>query len=332
MTIGYSAFHECTSLTDIVIPNGVMEIGNGIFYDCTNLHNVTIPNTITSIGSDAFYGCNNLSRVDIRDLSAWCNIEFNSSYSNPLRSGVTKLYLDDKELIEITSSHDISVINNYAFFNYLSLTNVTLTDGVTSIGKDAFGGCENLQSVTIGDSVTTIGNYAFRGCSSLTSVTIGDSVTTIGQYAFFGCDNLTRVNIYDLSAWCNIEFWDNNSNPINYAKSLYLNNTKIKDLIIPSEVTEIKPYTFFNCESLISVTIPENTTLIGEYALYSCDSLKYIYCKAAIPPTLEYKPFFEYVSKIHVPASADDSIINAYKEADGWSNYASKIVEYDFAE
>ena len=36
--------------------------------------------------------------------------------------------------------------------------------------------------------------------------------------------------------------------------------------------------------------------------------------------------------KIYVPASDDDTIINAYKAADGWSNYAADIEEYDFNE
>ena len=35
---------------------------------------------------------------------------------------------------------------------------------------------------------------------------------------------------------------------------------------------------------------------------------------------------------IYVPASDDDSIINAYKAADGWKDYADYIEEYDFTE
>ena len=34
--------------------------------------------------------------------------------------------------------------------------------------------------------------------------------------------------------------------------------------------------------------------------------------------------------KIYVPASDDDSIINAYKAADGWKDYADAIEEYTF--
>ena len=36
--------------------------------------------------------------------------------------------------------------------------------------------------------------------------------------------------------------------------------------------------------------------------------------------------------KIYVPASDDDSIINAYKAATGWKDYADYIEEYDFTE
>ena len=35
--------------------------------------------------------------------------------------------------------------------------------------------------------------------------------------------------------------------------------------------------------------------------------------------------------KIYVPASDDDSIINAYKCAEYWNDYASYIEEYDFS-
>ena len=35
--------------------------------------------------------------------------------------------------------------------------------------------------------------------------------------------------------------------------------------------------------------------------------------------------------KIYVPASDDDSIINAYKAAQCWSDYANDIEEYDFS-
>ena len=36
--------------------------------------------------------------------------------------------------------------------------------------------------------------------------------------------------------------------------------------------------------------------------------------------------------KIYIPASDDDSIINAYKAANIWTNYTNSFVEYNFTE
>jgi hypothetical protein len=53
-SIGDEAFLNCTSLTNITIPNGVTNIGNSAFEACTSLAGVTIPGSVTSIGQDAF--------------------------------------------------------------------------------------------------------------------------------------------------------------------------------------------------------------------------------------------------------------------------------------
>lgn len=117
-----------------------------------------------------------------------------------------------------------------------------------------------------------IGEYAFCGCDGLTEVTIPNSVTTIGYSAFSYCDGLTEVNISDLSAWCKIEFENNFSNPLFYAK-LKLNGVEIKDLVIPNDITEIKQYAFNNCYYLTSATIPNSVTKIGHNAFYDCLNL-----------------------------------------------------------
>ena len=127
--------------------------------------------------------------------------------------------------------------------------------------------------LTFDDTVTTIGYEAFRDCSSLTSITIPDSVTTIGNDAFYRCSSLTSVYISDLSAWCKIDFGSSSANPLYYAKNLYLNTELVTDLVIPSDITEIKSYAFCGCSSLTSVTIPDSVTTIGGSAFSSCSNL-----------------------------------------------------------
>lgn len=61
--IGDSTFYNCTSLSDIEIPESITHIGKYAFYDCTGLSNIEIPEFVTSIGSYAFAGCNNLKSI-----------------------------------------------------------------------------------------------------------------------------------------------------------------------------------------------------------------------------------------------------------------------------
>jgi hypothetical protein len=66
----------------------------------------------------------------------------------------------------------LEIINNFAFSNCTSLTNVEVPSGVTTIGDDAFYGCTSLENVTIPDSVTSIGAWSFLNCPSLQNIIV----------------------------------------------------------------------------------------------------------------------------------------------------------------
>lgn len=171
---------------------------------------------------------------------------------------------------KFTIPDSVTCIGDAAFASCSELTSVIIPGSVTSIGGCAFEDCSRLTSVTIPNSVTRIGNCAFSGCSSLANVTIGSGVTTIGSSAFSRCNRLTGVYINDLSAWCKIEFDSSSSNPLYYAKNLYLNNELVTDLVIPDGVTSIGNYAFQYYRRLTSVTIPDSVTSIGGAAFVCC--------------------------------------------------------------
>ena len=163
-------------------------------------------------------------------------------------------------------------------------------DTEIGIGDNAFSDCDNLTSITFPETLTTIGKQAFSGCSSLTSITIPEGVTTIGSNAFKQCSKLASITL-------------------------------------PEGVTTIGDWTFSGCISLTSITIPEGVTTIGRYAFNGCSSLTSVYCKPTTPPTLgSGSSVFPRSVTIFVPSAS----VNAYKSANGWSYYASKIVGYDF--
>ena len=64
-SIGGSAFHDCSSLTNITIPDSVTSIGNSAFYSCSSLTSVTIPDSVTSIDDFAFGICSSLTSITI---------------------------------------------------------------------------------------------------------------------------------------------------------------------------------------------------------------------------------------------------------------------------
>ena len=61
---------------------------------------------------------------------------------------------------------------------------------VSSIEENAFYNCSSLTEVIIPDTVSKVGGYAFRGCTSLTKVFIPQN-TSIGENTFYGCNSLT---------------------------------------------------------------------------------------------------------------------------------------------
>lgn len=246
----------------------VTEIGDQAFYLCQNLTSITIPANVTFIGKNAFHACSGLISVHISDIIAWCNI--NLSYM--------KGQNEDRRFYEYSNPL------NYAKHLYLNgeeITNLVIPDEVTSICGAAFIGFKGLHSLTIPNSVTDIGYGAFCSCENLTDVTIGNGVTHIGAEAFSNCTGLNAVHISDLAAWCNIGFdlyfdgylGESSSNPLIYAKHLYLNGEEITDLTIPYGVTAISNRAFINFSALTSVTIPNNVTEIGIRAFHNCTNL-----------------------------------------------------------
>ena len=258
--IAGQVFQYCRSLTEIILPDGLVGIGIWAFDECISLTSVTIPNSVRIIGDWSFYLCTGLTEITIG-------------------SGVTSFgeqaFADCSGLTSVTLQNGIKDIGHWAFSGCTSLKSVTIPDSVVAIGTRAFYG-SGLSSITIGDGVTTIGTEAFAWCADLSSVAIGKKVSSIGVDAFYECSNLKDVYIDDLKAWCKIAFENQFSNPLHYGANMHLNGEPMTELVIPSGITAIPDYQFDGCTSLTSLTIPNGVTSVGVSAFRGCTGLSSI--------------------------------------------------------
>jgi len=262
--IGNYAFAWCANLTSITIPDSVTSIGNYAFSECAGLTSVSLPNLVTDIGIFAFDRCFNLISANIGNSvtsirsSVFANCYNLSSIIIPdsVMSIGNNAFIGCTSLTSVIIPNSVTIIEGQAF-DRSGLTSVTIGNSVISIGAGAFNQT-GLISVTIPNSVTSIGDSAFRE-TGLTFVTFGNSVSSIGAGAFYGCTGLTEVIIPN-----SVSSIENNT---------FALCTSLISVTIPNSVTSIGNNVFDACASLMSITIPNSVTSIGNGAFVHCTSL-----------------------------------------------------------
>lgn len=284
------AFHNCSDLTSLSLPNTLVTIGNTSFGNCTKLTSIIIPENVSSLDEYTFLN------------SGLKTIYFKSYQAVPTVTGTPFGFIDANTLIYVPAT----LLSEYRT-QWSGMTNIQpdlfLAGGLYySIDPakhnatvvqhpDGVGEYDPLVNVTIPEtieaygqtfSVDTIGKDAFYGCEELLSITMPKSIVSIEEYAFQGCRAVTKF-------------------------------------VVPENVTSIGQSAFWNCEEMTSLAIYGNVATIGDWAFRNCKKIATITCEATTPPTCIYQCFKDIKkdSTLFVPSSS----LSAYQSATEWKDF-----------
>jgi len=206
-------------------------------------------------------------------------------------------------------------VDAYKFKGVLRNSNVVEVpcDSSTTLTESEVHNTVGYKSIEIGDCVTEIGEEAFQLEIHLDSVVIPIGVTTIGEAAFADAGNSASSSAFTITLNEGLEV---------IGKDAFFGCRNYSALTIPNSVTTIGDAAFTNNNASV-LTIGSGITSIGRDAFGKpSGNTQYtsVTVLATVPPSLgtfNFKGEFP----IYVPAAS----VNAYKAAQGWSEYADRI-------
>lgn len=129
----WGAFNGQTKITDVTIPDSVIDIGGASFQNCNSLSNAIIGNSVESIGSNAFYSCKALKAIEIP--SGVKTIGHYAFGFSALETATVFATMPPT----LTSGTDANDNVVYAFHNCSNLTSIIVPKGSGNAYKTAEG-------------------------------------------------------------------------------------------------------------------------------------------------------------------------------------------------
>lgn len=299
--VNYTLGAKITNKSNFVLllnASGTLDLMLMRIWDSNNnsVDYTTVEDISNNLATDFPEGCY-IEYVAVRDYNSWGFIR-NAISTGTIKSPVYLLegdqqwtefasgdelynYLVENQINEITLSNKITTTN---FFDGNDYT----VDTVSSVNNSS-GFKDYTGEVILLDNITNIGDYAFSN-SKITKIILPNSLQTIGNNAFM--------------------------------------SSSITELIIPQGISDISLSLCYNCKNLKNVTLPSSVSNIQQYAFQYNDALEEVKILATTPPTITSNSFNGTDNAIfRVPAES----VDLYKSAEIFSTFADKIypINYD---
>ncbi len=318
------AFQACTGLTSVTLPRSIVNIGYQAFSNCQSLTDVYFGGTAEEWRYVFVNSLNDpLSSAEMHYLlgSGVCGEDLTWTLDEDGLLTVSGTgAMDDYDDYFASLSSPGGVYPEWADLSGF-VTAVELQPGVTGIGSYAFSGCCDLRSVTLPGTLTAVGDYAFFNCVSLTdvycafsqeqwsSVSIGadNGWLTDARLRFridagvcgtdltwilYGDDDTGLLQIsgagpmddfysYGSTPWYNHEYQitavELRPGVASIGYGAFANFDRLTEMSIPEGLTLIESHAFSQCGSLTALTLPGSVIEIGSEAFSGCYGLRNVF-------------------------------------------------------
>lgn len=308
VTIGDTAFSNCTALASVSLPASLKKINDFTFSNCIKLSKVTIASgsNITMIGQSAFYNNRALTEVSfMNNLTKLKSIGKKAFANSSKDTHVSDRYGDsiyEGGPVSVTIPGTVEEIGEDAFMECRNLEKIEFksygstptTTIVKRIGNNAFKNDWNLKTVVLPEQNVTdknmsvvIGEFAFENCQRLSSINFPKCLTTIGRYAF-NCAGATKRDNENggVQVFFGIKNIDLSSNTrlVNIGEYAFQKCINLDSFKFPSNITKIPNGCLSECSvqdfnirnvfyGLDTVDLGKSVNEIGRYAFFSCRTL-----------------------------------------------------------
>ena len=309
VAIGESAFSGIRSIEDLTIQEEITKIEANAFKNCSDIKSIKLPSSLSTIGANAFQNCTNLNLLTLPENITTIGDKAFNGCSN---------------LVEVVSKGLVPVTDATFPDNGIILY---IPSGKTELDYKIQGW--NFSHAFYGYRV-------FESQSDLTYV-YGDADSGDRKEAILVASTIPSETV-EIPA----TIPGTDKKVIAVAKNAFMNNSTMKNLIIPEGVKSIEPYAFRNCSKLNTIVLPSTLTTIRNYAFAQCSNITKI--TSRIPGknlfALEENVFPSMTPTIFVPNGSKSYYIakegwnkidkDSYKEGEATPNVKPDGIDYMF--
>ncbi len=238
-------------LKHVVVASNVLH--EGAFSQCKYLETVSISQTATVIPKSLFSYCTSLTTVKL----------------GPKVTVIDEMAFQGSGISSIIIPQSVKTIGVAAFGGTVNLKSIELP-ALAELSDSLFQN-SGISEITVPSTVKKIGGSAFS-TNSLKKITFLAPVSEFG-YNPFGLSPIEIVNVANEKVWLDMNFTSFDQTPFINAKTyqtmLYVDDVAVTNFVVPDDVSEIKPFIFYNHVKLRGVDFANISKICHDAFVYT---------------------------------------------------------------